>query len=61
MIQIYLAIIETYLCFTFTWILVVLFILNKEWKDVKLDNQLWKKEIRWLFKKLEIKIKKSWK
>jgi hypothetical protein len=48
--EIYLAIIETYLCFTFTIAIIFLISMNekanKTWNEIKKDNEEWKEEVR---------------
>jgi hypothetical protein len=60
--EIYLAIIETYLCFTFTIAIIFLISINnktnKTWNEIKKDNEEWKAEVRLKLSIIEKKL--SW-
>ena len=59
--EIYLAIIWTYLCVSFTIFLFILFLNRKTNKDIKKDNSEWKNEVRERFTIIYYEIKKLWK
>jgi len=59
--EIYLAIIWTYLCVSFTIFLFILFINRKTNKDIKKDNSEWKNEVRERLNIIYYEINKLWK